>query len=191
MMSLSTANDLCPGLMVPNEVMIKTLSEPVVTVGEIQGVDVKFRGNHIRCRFLVMDKDIPTILGFQDVMRGCTDLEELFLYSYKEVIQEEEALPLAEVPPHDIVLQDEEPISLPLRRIPQSYMEEIKRQIEQMEEDGIISRANPTSLWGFPMVIVPKRNGELRICIDFRLLNQKTVPDSYPIPNIKELLSYI
>jgi hypothetical protein len=45
--------------------------------------------------------------------------------------------------------------------------------------------------WLSPIVVVPKRNGKLRICIDFRKLNAATKKDSYPLPFIDEVLNTI
>ena len=45
-----------------------------------------------------------------------------------------------------------------------------------------------TSPYGQQLVIVKKKSGELRLCCDFRLLNKKTLADSYPLPRVQELL---
>ena len=59
---------------------------------------------------------------------------------------------------------------------------EVKRQLEA---DVI----EPTSSeWGFPVVLVPKKDGTLRFCVDYRLLNVVTKKDSYPLPRIDECI---
>jgi hypothetical protein len=76
-------------------------------------------------------------------------------------------------------------------RLPESQQQEITRQVTQMLEDDIITHSN--SGWNFPLLVVPKKiddSGERkwRICIDFRKLNEITVGDSYPLPNIQDIL---
>ena len=47
------------------------------------------------------------------------------------------------------------------------------------------------SPWASPIVIVPKSNGKLRLCVDFRYLNSLSIPYNWPLPNIDELLSIL
>ena len=58
-----------------------------------------------------------------------------------------------------------------------------------MKQKGVIVESN--SKWSSPMVIVPKKAGGVRICVDYRQLNQHTKFDSYPMPRVDELLDAI
>ena len=71
-------------------------------------------------------------------------------------------------------------IKVPPRRIPAHYPTEVSRQIQTMLEEGIIRRSK--SPWVVPTVFVPKKSGQLRICIDYREFNKRTTKDSYPLP---------
>ena len=62
----------------------------------------------------------------------------------------------------------------------------IKREIEKMLYQGIISPI--TSPWSFPVVIVSKKNGKQRFCVDYRKLNSVTEKDVYPMPVVDDLL---
>ena len=55
-----------------------------------------------------------------------------------------------------------------------------------MLDAGIVSPSS--SPWSIPMVIVPKRDGIDRICIDYRKLNKALFKDSYPLPRIEDIL---
>jgi hypothetical protein len=82
-------------------------------------------------------------------------------------------------------------ITLKNYRLPESQQQEIQRQVTQMLEDEIIVPSN--SGWNFPLLVVPKKldasgKRKWRICVDFRKLNEITIGDSYPLPNIQDIL---
>ena len=72
------------------------------------------------------------------------------------------------------------PVRIPLRRIPTHYRAEVHRLIRIMLEQGVIEESS--SPWMAPTVFVPKKSGELRLCVDYRELNKKTTRDAYPLP---------
>eukprot|EP00731_Ephydatia_muelleri_P016112 Em0009g536a len=72
------------------------------------------------------------------------------------------------------------PVRVPPRRIPAQYREEIEHQLQEMLDRNIIRVSS--SPWLAPAVYVPKKNGELRFCIDYRELNKRTMKDAYPLP---------
>lgn len=88
---------------------------------------------------------------------------------------------------HRIRLKDEQPFRLPCRRVPPSDYQKLKQTLDAMEEKGIIRKSN--SEWASPLVLVWKPSGELRICTDFRWLNQRTVKDAYPLPHQADALA--
>ncbi len=88
---------------------------------------------------------------------------------------------------HHIHLRPEAvPIKQPSRRIPFGYREEVKSNLKAMLNDGIIEKSS--SEWASPLVLVRKPSGDLRICVDYRRLNEVTAVTSYPLPNITETL---
>lgn len=87
---------------------------------------------------------------------------------------------------HRIPLIDKEPIRERYRRIPPSQYEEVRRHLQEMKEAEVIRESY--SPYASPVVLVRKKDGTLRFCIDFRKLNQKTIRDSYALPRIDELL---
>ena len=87
---------------------------------------------------------------------------------------------------HRIPTGDATPIRLPPRRAPMHLRSDIQEQILKMKEQGIVEDC--TSSWAFPLVIVKKKDGSNRICVDYRALNQVTVKDGHPLPRLDDSL---
>ncbi|CAL9687717.1 unnamed protein product [Knipowitschia caucasica] len=86
----------------------------------------------------------------------------------------------------DIPLVDEVPIRQRYRRIPPSEYEAVKAHINQLIEAQVIRES--CSPYASPIVLVRKKDGSLRLCVDYRLLNSKTRKDAFPLPRIEETL---
>lgn len=86
---------------------------------------------------------------------------------------------------HEIPTVDDIPVKIPPRRIPTAYREEVRRQIQEMLDNGIITPSS--SSYMAPCVLVPKKSGEIRICVDYRELNKKTIKNAYPLPLADEI----
>ena len=91
---------------------------------------------------------------------------------------------------HEII---EEPGSKPVNR---SYyrmspreLAELKRQIEELLANGFIRPSD--SPYGAPVLFVPKKDGGLRMCVDWRALNKQTVKNKYPLPLAQELIDQL
>ena len=90
---------------------------------------------------------------------------------------------------HKIDTSDNLLIRQRARRVPYAFREESNKQIEDMLRKGIISPS--TSPWASPIVLVRKKSGELRFCIDYRRLNQITRNDAHPLPRVDDLLDSV
>lgn len=81
---------------------------------------------------------------------------------------------------HSIPLLDDVPLSQRCRRIPPPEYEAVKSHINQLRATQVI-REN-SSPYASPIVLVRKKDGSLRLCIDYRQLNKKTRRDAFPLP---------
>ena len=87
---------------------------------------------------------------------------------------------------HHIELTNYTPIKDRYRRIPPQQYEEVRKHLKEMLDIRAIRHSN--SLWASPIVLVRKKDGSLRFCIDLRKLNARTVKDAYSIPCINDAL---
>ena len=87
---------------------------------------------------------------------------------------------------HQVDTGDHPPIKQPVRRVPFVYRDKIGELVADMEKQGVVEPS--TSPWASPVVLVPKKDGQCRFCIDYRRLNSVKRKDVYPLPRIDDIL---
>ena len=87
---------------------------------------------------------------------------------------------------HVIDTGDHPPVKQQPYRAPVVYRDKITQMVTDMEKQNVIRPS--VSPWASPVVLVPKKNGDLRFCVDYRRLNSVTRKDVYPIPRIDDIL---
>ena len=87
---------------------------------------------------------------------------------------------------HHIDTGDSQPIRQPPRRLPLEKNKEAIQVVETLQEQGLIEPSD--SPWASPVVLVRKKNGNWRFCVDYRKLNDVTRKDAYPLPRIEDTL---
>ena len=91
-----------------------------------------------------------------------------------------------ELVPHEINVVDSTPVRAPYRRVPPHLVTEVKSMLQGLLEQGLIRRSS--SNYASAVVLVKKKSGALRLCIDYRQLNAKCLRDAFPLPRIEESL---
>ena len=87
------------------------------------------------------------------------------------------------------LIPETEPISIPPYRMAPAELKELKAQLEELLSKGFIRPS--TSPWGAPFLFVKKKDGNLRLCIDYRQFNRATIRNQYPLPRIDELFDQL
>ncbi|XP_051807112.1 uncharacterized protein LOC127534861 [Acanthochromis polyacanthus] len=88
---------------------------------------------------------------------------------------------------HKIKLKDETPIKQRSRPIHPNDYEAVRKHLKMLLDAGVIRPSE--SPFSSPIVVVKKKTGEVRLCIDYRKLNVQTVKDVYALPNLEETFS--
>ena len=116
-------------------------------------------------------------------------LQQLLLKHADAFIQDGDDLGYTETYRHKIPTIDDIPVTQPFRRIPPTQYQEVKEHIQKLLEEQIIVESY--SPYASPIVIVRKKDGSMRLCVDYRKLNAKTVRDAFPLPRIEESLDAV
>ena len=87
---------------------------------------------------------------------------------------------------HSINTGTSAPIKCPPRRVAPARREEMQRAVDDLAAQGVVERSD--SPWSSAVVLVKKKDGSQRFCVDYRALNDVTVKDSYPLPRIDDTL---
>ena len=82
-----------------------------------------------------------------------------------------------------------EPISIPPYRMSPAELRELKAQLEELLSKGFIRPS--ISPWGALVLFVKKKDGSLRLCIDYRQLNRAKIRNQYPLTRIDELFDQL
>lgn len=96
---------------------------------------------------------------------------------------------------HEIsTLKDHAPINIRPYRLPESQKQEIMKQVNDMLDGNIIQPSK--SAWNSPLLVVPKKSGvngvkKWRVVVDFRKVNDITISDAFPLPNITDILDQL
>lgn len=130
---------------------------------------------------------IPSELNTEEkssILEICSRYQDLFQLP-NEFLSHTEAIK------HEIPLfSDTAPINVRPYRLPQAQKEFIEKQTREMLDKNIIQYSK--SPWNFPLLVVPKKGPQkYRLVVDYRKLNDVTVGDAFPLPNITEIFDQL
>lgn len=147
--------------------------------------------------FYVVDTKSPPILGVKSceklglVIRGVDSIQkgseltkESLAEEFKDVCQ---GLGCFKVPYNIELKVDADPVKEPPRRVPFALQDRLKLKLDSMEQQGVIVKMDRPTDWVHNLVIVEKKDGGLRICLDPRNLNQAIKREHFQIPTLEDI----
>ncbi|EOY00066.1 Retrotransposon protein [Theobroma cacao] len=141
----------------------------------------------------LLQKGYPTYLAYViDTSKGEPKLEDVPIVSeFPDVFPDD----LPGIPPNRELefpidlLPGTAPISIPPYKMAPAELKELKAQLQVLVDKGFIRPS--ISPWGAPVLFVKKKDGTLRLCIDYRQLNRVTIKNKYPLPRIDDLFDQL
>jgi len=170
--------------------LIANLSDNVVKlrrnwrIGKISKIDEEVKEVR-KVEIGATDKKADVIIN-QDCLNGKQKerLDKL-LWEFSDIFAEENGpIGTATGVQHVIPLMTDQPIRVPYRRIPPHQVSEVKDHINELCKQGVITPS--VSPYSAAIVVVRKKDGSLRLCVDYRQLNKYTIRDAFPLPRIDE-----
>lgn len=201
--------------LIPGDIDITSTVVPY-TYGETKAIDVHFTNVSTRtiavppCAILcelqpvsienieryeeedIKDTDTLTL---EEGVTLCTDgltLEEIdqgkqLISKYSDLMSKGETdIGTTKLVRHRIELTDNTPFKQKHRRIPPAMYEEVRNHIQQLLACGVIRQSH--SPFASNIVLCRKKDGNLRMCVDYRQLNERTIKDAHALPRIEEIL---
>ena len=131
---------------------------------------------------------------FQNSTKGKPELEKRIvaglLVKFQNTFSRDEwDLGLTDLAEHPINTGDAAPVKQRPRRVPLAYADEEKKAVEDMLKKGVIQKS--TSPWAQPIVLIKKKSGAIRPCIDYRRVNALVKPDGFPLPRVQDCLDAV
>ena len=179
-----------PGLPPHDYLVAQKLPWPVLLGADFcreNKVVIDYEGNKVRvgkkwrkgrsmtvepCEVLIVDKTYDRLIA-----------------EFQEVFTEEDTLGKAASGVTMSLTTEGPPIRQRAYRIPLAKRDSVKKEITKLLNQGVIQHSS--SPWSSPVVLVPKKDGSHRLCIDYRKLNAVTEKDSHPLPNIRDIFDQL
>ena len=159
--------------------------EDITEKATVRALDVDIRAAEIPCHLRELYDRATERLEVQQKERVAH-----LLSTYQDTFSRDEwDLGLTHLTEHSINTGDAPPIKQAPRRVPLAFAKDEKKAIEDLKEKGVIRES--VSPWASPIVLVSKKNGGVRPCVDYRKVNELVKPDGFPLPRIQDCLDAV
>ena len=150
--------------------------------------------------FHIIDGQCKAIIGYKcsvdlGILKICVnsmkaqksngDVDSI-LYEYKDRFERLGKLKDFQLKLH--IDRNVQPVAQPTRKMPFKMREQVKNKLDELFKQDIIEKIEGPTSWLSPLVVVPKPNNDIRICVDMRQANTAVLRERFPLPNIDETL---
>ena len=164
--------------------ILRKWNSPSVTVGFAEELPETKEADDIPCWKDNNGSDLKFNCGEELTASMKNEVSRLVGEKFSDVFADEPGK--TDVIEHDIRVKNSMPVRQPAYRIPYAYKEEVRKELREMLEAGVIEESK--SEWASPIVLVRKKDKTLRLCVDYRRLNTVSEFEAYPMPRIEDLL---
>lgn len=167
------------------EICLSNNQHDTTTDGVISAIQIKrvLRDRETDCHLFLI-RDVKSDSDIQD-KQHCKELSKV-LSSYEDVFNNPNELPKSTVHDHKIkTFPDSSPPNRPPYRLSEDDLKEVQFQITNLLEKNYIKPSS--SPYGAPVILVKKKDGTKRMCIDYRALNKMTIKNKFPLPLAEDL----
>ena len=182
-----------PQIKSSNTVFRAFIGQLVTHLGNCQ-LESSVNGGNKQCEFYIVNSESPPVLGlsmcenFGLITRGVKGVEadttESINSTYKHVCNR---LGCFEDPYHIVVEQNTVPMKEPPRRVPFGLQDRLKLKLDLTEKHKVRQKVNKPTDWVHNLVIVEKKDGSLRLCLDPRELNKAIKRENFQIPTVEDV----
>ncbi|XP_062578034.1 uncharacterized protein K02A2.6-like [Saccostrea cucullata] len=169
-------------------------TEPLKLLGKFRAqTSIHENGNSREEEFFVLNGTGPALLGKDTAMNlgvlklGVNTVQPTdFIHEYSECFRGIGKLKDFKLKLH--IDKNVKPVAQSMYRIPYSLRDKVGEQLDELESQDIIERVNDPTPWVSPVIIVPKPNGDIRLCVDMRQANAAIIRERHPIPTVDDIL---
>ncbi|XP_022777877.1 uncharacterized protein LOC111319348, partial [Stylophora pistillata] len=169
--------------------------QPLNVLGTFSA-QARVEGKEAEAEFVVINGEGAALLGRETAIKLgvlklgtqiCTvTCSETVMSDYKKIFEGMGKLKDFQVKLY--VNPDVPPVAQPVRRTPFSLQDKVKEKIEELIAMDIIELVEGPTQWVSPVVVVPKQNDEICLCVDMRRANEAIIREHYPKPTVDEVL---
>ena len=163
------------------------------TLGQFEA-KIEAQGKFATATVVVVRGTHGSLLSYSTAVRlGLVDITVNTIHSCDETIKQYTSIfkGIGELKNYEVKLSIDEsvtPVAQRPRRVPFHIRKKVEEELTRLEEQGIIERVEGPTPWVSPLTVIPKKNGDIRICVDMREANKAIIRERHPSPTVDDLI---